>query len=153
MVRDCIHRFKYERHFYLRHQLADWLAEAWEDERLQSHPVDGIVPVPLHNARRREREFNQAEVLAQLLSRRTGTPMLRCVRRIRYTTTQTQLDRHERMENLRGAFRVPDAFNVKNRHLLLVDDVLTTGSTVDECARVLRESGAASVRVITVARG
>ncbi len=153
VVRDCLHRFKYERHYYLRHQLANWLADAWQDERLRSPSVDYLVPVPLHNARRREREFNQADVLAELLSRRTGTRLLRCLRRIRYTTTQTQLDRHERMENLRGAFRVTQASRVQNRHLVLVDDVLTTGSTVDECARMLREAGAASIRVITVARG
>ena len=67
--------------------------------------------------------------------------------------TQTRLDRQERMENLRNAFRVRHTPAVQNRHLVLVDDIFTTGSTVDECARVLRAAGAASVRVITVARG
>lgn len=153
VVREFIHRFKYEGEFYLRHQLAAWAADALGDERMRAQPFDFLVPVPLHGARFREREFNQAEAIAVLLSRRAGKPVLNCLRRIRYTTTQTRLDRQARMENLRNAFRVRQTPRVQSRHLVLVDDVLTTGSTVDECARVLRQAGAASVRVITVARG
>jgi ComF family protein len=153
VVREFIHRFKYERHFYLRQPLANWLAESLEDERIASQPFDALVPVPLHSARYRERDFNQAEVLAKLLAKRAGKPVLRALKRIRYTTTQTRLDRQERMENLRNAFRVRHASAVQCRHLILVDDVFTTGSTVEECARVLRQAGAASVRVVTVARG
>jgi ComF family protein len=153
VVREFIHRFKYERHFYLRHQLARWLAASLEDPRIRAAPAHALVPVPLHSARYREREFNQADELAMLLSRQCRLPVLRALRRTRYTTTQTRLDRHERMENLRGAFRVRQTADVSGRHLILVDDVLTTGSTVDECARVLRQAGAASVRVMTVARG
>ncbi len=153
VVREFIHRFKYDRHFYLRHPLTEWLAEALDDDRLRAPLIDALVPVPLHSARLREREFNQAEVLARLLARRTGMPLLGALTRIRYTTTQTRLDRHERMENLRNAFRVRQTAAVQNRHLVLVDDIFTTGSTVDECARVLRAAGAASVRVLTVARG
>ena len=153
VVRDFIHRFKYDREFFLRHPLAEWAAEGLADERLRAHPFDAFVPVPLHHARFREREFNQAEELARLLCRRTGIPLLPTLARIRYTTTQTRLVRQERMENLRNAFRVRQTSAVQNRHLVLVDDVFTTGSTVDECARVLHAAGAASVRVITVARG
>ena len=153
VVRDYIHRFKYDRQYYLRHPLADWLMEALEDERIASQPFDAFVPVPLHRARFRDREFNQAEVLARLLAKRSGKPVLRALQRIRYTSTQTRLNREQRMENLRNAFRVRHASTVQSRHLVLVDDVFTTGSTVDECARVLREAGAASVRVVTVARG
>ena len=153
VVREFVHRFKYGREFHLRHPLADWAAEALDDERIKARPFDFLVPVPLHSARRREREFNQAEAIADLLARRTRAPVYHALKRIRYTTTQTRLDRHERMENLRGAFRVRHPARVQNRHLLLVDDVFTTGSTVDECARVLRQAGAASVRALTVARG
>jgi len=153
VVREFIHRFKYDRQFYLRHPLADWLAETLEDDRIHAHPFDAFVPVPLHPARRRERDFNQAEVLADLLAQRAGKPVLHAIQRIRYTTTQTRLERHQRMENLRNAFRVRHTSLVQSRHLILVDDVFTTGSTVDECARVLRDAGAASVRVVTVARG
>jgi ComF family protein len=153
VVRDFVHRFKYNGHFYLRHPLAEWMAEALDDDRIRTQPFDAFVPVPLHPARYRERDFNQAEVLAKLVAKRAGKPVWNALKRTRYTSTQTKLDREERMENLRNAFKVRHAFSVKSRHLILVDDVFTTGSTVEECARVLSQAGAASVRVVTVARG
>lgn len=153
VVRELVHRFKYHREFHLRHPLADWLAESLEDPRIARRRFDFFVPVPLHATRRREREFNQAQVLADLLSRRTGVPLLDCLRRVRHTTTQTRFDRAERMENLLNAFQLRKNAVVQGKHLVLVDDVLTTGSTVDECARVLKIAGAESVRVVTVARG
>ena len=152
VVREFIHRFKYNQHFYLRHparRLAGGNAGRPADAGAAARC---LVPVPLHPARQRERDFNQAEVLARLLAERAGKPLLAALERTRYTTTQTQLDREERMENLRGAFRLRQHATVKGRHLLLIDDVFTTGSTVDECARVLQRGGAASVRVLTVAR-
>ncbi len=153
VVREFIHRFKYQRQFHLRHPLVDWLAAGLDDPRMKSQPIDAFVPVPLHPARQREREFNQAGVIASLVGRRIGIPVADCLRRIRYTTTQTRFDRIERMENLRNAFELRHSADVRNKHLVLVDDVLTTGATVDECARVLRKAGTASIRVITVARG
>ena len=151
-VRELIHRFKYNGKVYLRHVLTDLLTEALQDSRLQSPPCDRLVPVPLHPTRERERGFNQALLLAEGLARRSAIPLADCLKRTRYTTTQTIFDREERMENLRGAFQMRQNADVRNLHLLLIDDVLTTGSTVDECARVLRDAGAASVRVATVAR-
>ena len=153
VVRDFIHSFKYNGQFHLRRQLADWLAAALDDPRISSRPFDALVPVPLHHVRFREREFNQAAELATLVARPRGIPVLHALKRTRYTSTQTKLDRSERMENLRGAFRVRHTARVKERHIVLVDDVFTTGSTVEECSRVLLREGAASVRVITVARG
>jgi ComF family protein len=151
-VREVIHQFKYDYKLHLRHVLAGWLAESLADPRLQPR-IDRIIPVPLHPARQRERGFNQARVLAVLLSRRSGIPLCDDLKRIRFTTTQTRFDRKTRMENLRNAFRLRNTEQVRNLHLLLIDDVLTTGSTVDECARVLMEAGAATVRVAAVARG
>lgn len=153
IVRECIHAFKYNHARYLRGHLSAWLAEALADSRIASRPYDFFIPVPLHHIRRREREYNQAEELCRDLSRLTGVPTRHALKRIRNTTTQTKLDREERMENLRGAFQVSETASVKDRHLVLVDDVFTTGSTVEECSRVLRRAGAASVRVICVARG
>ena len=153
VVRDFIHAFKYQRQLHLRRPLGTWLAEALHDARIAGRPFDALVPVPLHHVRFREREFNQAEELARQISKPAGVPLMNALKRIRYTTTQTKLVRSERMENLRGAFRVRQNADVKDRHLVLVDDVFTTGSTVEECSRVLLRAGAASVRVITVARG
>lgn len=151
-VREFIHGFKYMRRSFLRHTLAGWLAETLDDPRMRALPFDAFVPVPLHHVRWREREFNQAEVLAKLIAPKAGKPVWNSLKRVRNTPTQTRLDRSERMENLRGAFVVRNPAQVKGRELVLVDDVFTTGSTVEECSRVLRKAGAKSVRVITIAR-
>lgn len=153
VVRDLVHHFKYRRQMHLRHLLARMLREGFRDPRLVREPPDLIVPVPLHPARRREREFNQAEVLAKLASVRLGIPFGDCLRRRRYTLTQTNFHREERFGNLAGAFEVRRAVSLQGRRVALVDDVLTTGSTADACAAALRGAGAAAVVVITVARG
>ena len=152
IVRDIIHEFKYNRQIHLRHLLARWLGAALDDERLRECRFDVLVPVPLHPARQRERGFNQAGTLAELLSGRTSIPCKALLQRIRYTTTQTSLDRAERMENLRNAFRLRKNADVRGLRVLLVDDVLTTGSTLSECSRVLKRAGAASIYAATAAR-
>jgi ComF family protein len=122
------------------------------DSRLRGRHFDLIVPVPLHPARERERGFNQATLLAELLSARIAVPLRSVLERIRYTTTQTAYDRSERMENLHDAFRLRKKMNVRELRVLLIDDVLTTGSTLSECARILKEAGAISVHAATAAR-
>jgi competence protein ComFC len=153
VVRDLIHDFKYRRQVHLRHLLARMLREGFRHARLLGQPPEVIVPVPLHPAREREREFNQAEVLADLAGARLGLPVRGCLRRRRYTYTQTNFHREERFDNLEGAFEVRRQTDISGRRVALVDDVLTTGSTADACARALRDAGAAAVVVITVARG
>lgn len=153
VVRDLVHRFKYGRQMHLRHLLGRMLAEGFREARVRALEIDGLVPVPLHAAREREREFNQASLLAAVASDRLALPVSDCLRRIRYTVTQTHFHRDERFENLEGAFKLRPGTAVAGRNLALVDDVLTTGSTADACARVLKEAGASAVVVITVARG
>lgn len=153
VVRLMIHLFKYRRQFHLRHLLARMLAEGFREERCQEFGLDVIVPVPLHSARTREREFNQAEVLGRLAGKRVGIPVADCLWRKRYTLTQTHFHREERFDNLQDAFCMKNGYEMTGRRVAIVDDVLTTGSTADACARVLREAGAAAVIVITVARG
>jgi ComF family protein len=152
IVRQIIHEFKYARQIHLRHLIARWLHAALDDERLCGRRFDVIVPVPLHPARQRERGFNQASLLAELLSARTSIPVKPLLERTRYTTTQTALDRSERMENLHNAFRLRKNADVRGLGVLLVDDVLTTGSTLNECARVLKRAGSFSVHAATAAR-
>ncbi len=114
--------------------------------------IDAILPVPLHPSRERERGFNQAYILAKLLSRRHGVPVLKgLLRRIRPTPPQAG-KRRERIRNVRGAFRVHHPEQIRGRSILLVDDVYTTGATVNECARVLMKAGARGVWVYTLAR-
>ena len=152
IVREIIHEFKYARQIHLRHLVAHWLRAALDDERLRDISFDLIVPVPLHPARQRERGFNQAGLLAESLSAETSMPSKPVLERIRYTTTQTALDRSERMENLHNAFRLRKNADVRGLRVLLIDDVLTTGSTLSECARVLKRAGAISVHAATAAR-
>jgi competence protein ComFC len=152
-VRELIHNFKYNKQLHLRHLLGRMLCEGFGDPRVGALGVDGIVPVPLHPAREREREFNQSAVLASVAGKRLQIPVEDCLKRIRYTSTQTHFHREERFKNLTGAFALRRRVDVVGRRLALVDDVLTTGSTADACARVLKESGASAVVVITVARG
>ena len=153
VVRNLIHQFKYSRQVHLRHLLGRMLAEGFRDARLSDLRPETIVPVPLHPTRQREREFNQAEVLALVVGRRLGLPVEAPLRRTRYTLTQTHFHREERFGNLQGAFALRRGARVEGKVIALVDDVLTTGSTADACARVLREAGASAVVVITVARG
>ncbi len=152
IVRKILHEFKYGHQIHLRHPVADWLEETLRDPRLKGRRFDLVVPVPLHPARKRERGFNQAELLAGLLCSRSGLVMREPIERIRYTTTQTAFDRNERMENLRDAFRLRKKADVRGCRVLLIDDVLTTGSTLSECARVLKAAGALSVQAATAAR-
>jgi ComF family protein len=153
VIRELIHRVKYNREIWIMKILGRILLQGLADSRLSGQEFDAIVPVPLHSKRLREREFNQAALLAGQLSCATGTPMREVLVRSRYTGTQTALDRAERRQNLRNAFSLRKNANVTDQNLLLIDDVLTTGSTLDACAAVLLEQGAESVRALTLARG
>jgi competence protein ComFC len=152
LVRNLVHQFKYAKQRHLRYPVAAWLRETTDDPRLRGRSFDVIVPVPLHPARERERGFNQATLLAELLAASIGVPLRPLLERTRYTTTQTAYDRAERMENLHGAFRLRKKQDVRDLRVLLIDDVLTTGSTLSECARVLKAAGAVSVHAATAAR-
>jgi ComF family protein len=152
VVRRIVHDFKYGHHLYLKHIVARWLTAAFDDPRLRDQSFDVVVPVPLHPARQRDRGFNQAAVLAKMLSGQRSIKYLEALVRVRYTTTQTAFDRTERMENLHNAFRLRENMDVRHLRVLLIDDVLTTGATLSECARILRKAGAASVYAATAAR-
>jgi ComF family protein len=115
-----------------------------------------IIPVPLHSSKRRQRRFNQAELIARAAVKRMATPGAELATHVlvrqRPTVSQIGLTRPQRAENIRGAFRVEHREKIAGRSILLVDDVLTTGTTASECARVLRKAGAEKVWVATVAR-
>lgn len=160
-VRDMIHAFKYRRDLAQRAPLAGLLQRALKDPRLAGlNPEEWrLVPVPLHPLRQFWRGYNQSLELCRLLGRATGLTTVRALRRVRLTRTQAGLDRVRRLENLRGIFaparRWPgQPAPVQGKNVLLIDDVLTTGATAHECARVLKkQAGAEKVVVITAARG
>jgi len=117
--------------------------------------IDGdlIVPVPLHPARLREREFNQSLLLADLLGRQLQLPVVATVLvRVLAAAPQTTLTRQERLHNLRQAFAIRNAEVLAGRRVLLIDDVFTTGTTVNQCAKSLLKAGVLSVSVLTLAR-
>jgi ComF family protein len=114
--------------------------------------VDVLMPVPLHPDKLREREFNQSLLLADRLGRLLQRPVsCRDLVRTRQTVPQTELRRAGRLKNLRRAFLVPVPQRVASKRILLIDDVLTTGTTVNECAKALRRAGSADVYVATLA--
>jgi competence protein ComFC len=153
LVLDVIHRYKYWRELWFERFLAGLLVETAAPS-LRAEGWDLILPVPLHPLKQSEREFNQAERLARYLSRATGIPCAKHVlRRVKVTRTQTALGRPERMANVRSAFALRHAEPARDKNVVLVDDVLTTGATTSACARLLLQAGARQVCVWTVARG
>jgi ComF family protein len=158
-LRDCVHLLKYDRVRPVAKVLGRLLAGLVHDLIPQPWPERVLVTaVPLHRRKRRQRGFNQSELIARQMVRSCGASALQLepslLERKRYTESQTGLSRDQRRANVRGAFRVPQRTKAKvaGSHILLVDDVLTTGTTVGECARVLRRAGAEAVYVAAVAR-
>jgi competence protein ComFC len=150
---QAIHLYKYNHVLCFEPFLAELLLErALPELRLEHWSC--IVPVPLYGARRREREFNQAERLGRHLAKELNLPMhSRWLKRIVPTETQTRLSREDRMKNVKNAFVMAKGKTLSGEKVILVDDVLTTGATTNACAQVLMDAGAAEVCVWTVARG
>ena len=147
-IDDWIHALKFRHDLSVARLLGNMISEhasiASRSNRLQ------VLPVPLHPRRLAQRGYNQAKELARPLPK-TGSPEMHCdCRRVRYTEAQSTLDRKQRSRNLRGIFRVTTS--LKNQQVLLVDDVMTTGATLNELATELKHAGAGRVEAIVVAR-
>ncbi len=153
---SLVHQFKYQRQIHLSKELGRLTSIALTDSRFSPYLEHGIlIPVPLHWRRYRKRSFNQAEEIARSLTAlRNDLTMLNALRRIRYTETQTDFSRAKRLQNLKGAFEVNTKYlqHIKQRPLILLDDVFTTGATANECAKTLRQAGASSVAILTLVR-
>ncbi|MCK9557962.1 MAG: ComF family protein [Candidatus Cloacimonetes bacterium] len=148
---SLVHDLKYNALSSPAGYLADKMAEAVEGSTVFDD-YDYLVPVPLHRVRKRERGYNQSELIASKLAHKMGKSYLNCISRTRYTKSQTTLERKERLKNLAGAFRVKNPAMVKGKRLILVDDVYTTGSTLSEASRALYAAGAAKVACYTATR-
>ncbi len=150
--RKLITRFKYSDHTQLAKIYGNWLAKAGVELLAQT---DVIIPVPLHYFRFVSRRFNQSALLANVLHKKTGIKYLpNALKRSRHTTPQMGLTRKQRETNVKGAFRVNKHYKnaLKGKNILLIDDVMTTGSTIEQCTKILLKSGAAQVSVLTLAR-
>ena len=148
-LRRLIHLLKYDR----MRPLAEPLGERLGRLDLGPGSADLVVAAPLHWRRRRERGFNQAELLARRAALAWGLPFdAKGLRRTKATPPQAGLTRAERLVNVRGAFLAPRRVAIQGRRIVLIDDVMTTGATLDACARALKRAGAASVTAVTLAR-
>ncbi len=149
-VRAAIHALKYRGATEVVVPLARRMAEAWQLHQFQS---DLLLPVPLHPARELKRGYNQSALLAQALGEQLGIPAVsQALRRVRDTKSQTKLKRDQRRENVAAAFACTLDANFSGKVVTLVDDVATTGATLDACAVVLLAHGARSVNAFTLAR-
>lgn len=155
-LRRLVHLLKYEQLRPAAKTLGAKLAQAIGASEFAGGEPVLMMPIPLHRARLRQRGFNQSELIARAALRHLDRSKFELhignLRRVRATDSQTGLTRHQRRENVRGAFTVRSIERVRDRSVLIVDDVYTTGTTLNECARVLRSAGAKRVVVATVAR-
>jgi ComF family protein len=152
IARTLVHALKYGDRLELAPLMGRWIARAGRELLTKA---DALVPVPLHWRRLWMRRFNQSALLAQAIAEASGVPIAEAaLKRVRATAQQVGLSKTERAQNMQGAFRVPPAGKaaVAGRRLILVDDVLTSGATVDAGARALLRAGAANVDVLVFAR-
>jgi ComF family protein len=146
-LRTVLHEFKYKNGLYLRKFMVQLLLNALPD---QIYKPDCLIPVPMHPLKLRQRGFNQSVELTKLLAKRLGVAynLKLCTKKL-ITTPQTQLNRKQRIKNLKHAFSVD---NTEHTHITLVDDLLTTGSTANAIARLLKKQGVQRVDVLCCAR-
>jgi ComF family protein len=152
ILQPIIHSLKYNGFTSLGIELGKKVGKTIGSEIPQPH-YDCVIPIPLHRSKQRERGYNQSEYIARGISDvlKIHSVELDGVKRVRPTGSQTHLTIDERKTNMENAFRAVEPVRLKGKHVLLVDDVITTGATIGECARVVKEAGAASVAVASVA--
>ena len=150
-ARDMLLRFKYGDKLHAAVTFANWLQQSAPDVILNS---DLIVPVPLHWRRMLFRRYNQSALLAHALSKTSDRPVCHALKRRRFTGPQKGLNRKERIKNVRMSFAInpKNVDSVKDKNVILIDDVMTSGATINECAKVLKRYGANNVQALSVAR-
>ena len=146
LIRDLLLKLKFTR----KKQIAHSLGQLWA-AHVKDIPKDvSLVPLPMHAKKKRERGFNQAEVLAKALGKKFGVSVVNAVERVVDTPPQSGLHPRQRVDNIKGAFAVVKAENAKGKNYIVVDDIYTTGASLNECARVLKDAGAKSVCGLTL---
>lgn len=146
-VRGAILRFKFSGRLQYAPTFAHFMAPLADDD------ADLITWVPIHPLRMLRRTYDQTQVLASALAKESGIRCARTLRKVRYNRTQSSLEGRERAQNVRNCYRAVDPAQVRGRVILLLDDVVTTGATMAECAKILYAAGAKEVRCIALAHG
>lgn len=153
IIKEAIHRFKYGYVKDLAQPLALLILSHLQATNAELDKSFVIIPVPLSDKKKRRRGFNQSEEIGKIISGATGIPLPSdTLIKIRETLPQMELGREKRMENIKGCFAIKNEENIKGKTILLLDDVYTTGSTMEECAKTLKLSGAKEIWGLTVAR-
>lgn len=152
VLRDAIHALKYHNHIAIADSLGEVMARSFAEVGLAGK-ADLAIPIPIHRSRMLQRGFNQSEALARVFCKRVNLPLEpRVLRKTRKTKRQMELPFDLRITNVKGSFEVREATRFRGKRVLLIDDVFTTGSTLDEAARVLCEAGASAVCAYTLAK-
>ncbi len=153
ILKELIHMFKYNKKLYLSKILSKILIDFEKENAGVTNDLDLIIPVPLHPTKAMFREFNQSKILASSLSREFGIPASDVLTKVKRTKPQSDLKKDERLLNLKGVFKIKDLTKVAGKAMLIIDDVLTTGSTLGECSKILMDAGAGKVQALTLAGG
>lgn len=152
LIKEMILDFKYRGAVWLSPDLGQ-LMLACLRTHFRAPDIDCVTYVPLHKTRERERTYNQSFLLAREVADRLNIRVIACLARPQVTASQTHLTSAERADNVKDKFAIKGRYSLEGQNILLVDDVMTTGATVNECARVLKQAGAREVLVLTAARG
>lgn len=151
IVKTLIHKLKYNRIHKIAIILGDELSEYFLKMSLKIPADSLIIPIPLHKNKYRKRGFNQSEVIAESLSKNLKIPILAGLKKIKLTPDQTELSGAKRRKNVKGAFLAINWRQIKGKNIILVDDVKTTGSTLEEAAKTLKKAGAKRIWALTIA--
>lgn len=148
-LKTLILKFKYESDFTAGYLLSKLLVEMIEENNIYA---DVICYLPMTKKSEKKRGFNQCEVIARHIGYRINIPVSDCIKKIKNTKEQKTLTKEERVKNLKGAFKVSRVKDIKNKDVILIDDVMTTGATINECKDILKRSGANKITVLTIAK-
>ncbi len=152
IIRETIHKFKYGGIEDLSLPLSLLILSHLQMINCEIDKSFVIIPVPMHIKKKKRRGFNQSEEIAKLISKATSLPLSTTLIKTKETKPQMELNKVERIENIKNCFEIKNNDEIKNKIILLLDDVYTTGTTMNECARILKENGAKEVWGLTVAR-
>ena len=149
-IQTMLHGLKYEKMKSIGTMFGKEIGEYISQ---MSEKFDYIVPVPLHRAKQRERTYNQSSYICTGMQEVLDIEVLDCLKRNRFTMSQTKLDKQQRKENIQGAFKINDSYKdkIKGKNLIIADDVITTGATILECAQILKSAGCGKIIICSIA--
>ena len=151
LISNLIHKFKFKNHPYIGYGLSKFMADKIDFDLILDKQYDYIFPIPIHRIRRNHRGFNQAEILARDISKKISVPVNNNILlRVKNTKPQWHLNSHERENNLLNAFRVKNKSYVNQKNIILIDDIFTTGSTINKCSEILKAAGANYIFSLTL---